>query len=456
MNDTEYLNWLKTLINSRKNFSSNLANSEKLRPLKQWILNKTSNLFSIDDKKCTLGTRIYYIVNNLTEYPRCANPKCNKEIKYKKFGAFDSIESYYHCHCSLRCVHLDPVVYEKIKQTTLKLYGCERGNIKPETVYKRKATMIERYGADQTMKVKELADKVHHTNLNRYGCEHAFQNEEIRNKIKKTNIERYGVETPLESSEIQQKIKETFIEKYGTSNLMEIEQIKEKIKETNKRKYGSEWYLGTEQCINDTKKFFNEVYGVDHPSQVKEMQDKKEKTNIERYGNRAGKTFNNDEVKRTMLEKYGVEHSSHSIEIRKKAQYRYTYNNILFDSKPEIALYIYLVDHNIKFEYQPNIKFEYEYNGKIHYYMPDFYINGEYVEIKGDHFFKNGKMVCPFRNKNWSEETYNQICGLYESKYKCMIKNNIKILRSNDYKKYFDYVKEKYGSDYLKQFKNHV
>ena len=65
----------------------------------------------------------------------------------------------------------------------IKLYGCERGNIKPETVSKRKATMTERYGADQTMKVKELADKVHNTNLNRYGCEHAFQNEEIRNKF---------------------------------------------------------------------------------------------------------------------------------------------------------------------------------------------------------------------------------------------------------------------------------
>ena len=456
MNDTEYLNWLKTLVDSQKNFSSNLANSEKYKLLKLWILNKTSKLFDINDKKCTLGTRIYYIINDINTFPRCANPKCNKEIKYKKFTAFDSIEKFYHCHCSSSCVQLDPFVYDKIEKTTIERYGCRRGRNSEEKELKIKETMIRRYGADQTMKVKELADKVRNTNIERYGFESALKNKDVRNKIKKTNLERYGVENVFENKDIQKKLKEGFIKKYGTSNVMEVEQIKEKIKETNKRKYGSEWYLGTDQCKNATKNFFNDVYGVDHPSQVKEIQEKKEKTNIERYGHRAGKTFNNDTNKLTMIERYGVEHVLQNPEIRKRSQYRYTYNNILFDSKPEIALYIYLMENNINFEYQPDIKFEYEYCGKIHYYMPDFRINDEYVEIKGDHFFKDGKMICPFRNKNWSDETYNNICGLYESKYQCMIKNNIKILKSHDYRKYLDYVKEKYGSDYLKQFKNHV
>ena len=45
---------------------------------------------------------------------------------------------------------------------------------------------------------------------------------------------------------------------------------------------------------------------------------------------------------------------------------------------------------------------------------------------------------------------------LYESKHQCMKDNNIIILKSKDYQKYLDYISEKYGKDYLKQFKNNI
>jgi len=38
--------------------------------------------------------------------------------------------------------------------------------------------------------------------------------------------------------------------------------------------------------------------------------------------------------------------------------------------------------------------------------MPDFRIGNEYIEIKGDHFFKDGKMILPYRKKEWSDEMY--------------------------------------------------
>lgn len=34
----------------------------------------------------------------------------------------------------------------------------------------------------------------------------------------------------------------------------------------------------------------------------------------------------------------------------------------------------------------PNIYFEYEYNNKKYKYYPDFLVNNELYEIKGDHF----------------------------------------------------------------------
>lgn len=60
----------------------------------------------------------------------------------------------------------------------------------------------------------------------------------------------------------------------------------------------------------------------------------------------------------------------------------------------ELYKIIYHEDHNDQFEYQPNIKFEYQYDGKTFVYEPDFIVNGEIQEIKGDHFFID-------KNDNW-------------------------------------------------------
>ena len=121
-----------------------------------------------------------------------------------------------------------------------------------------------------------------------------------------------------------------------------------------------------------------------------------------------------------------------------------------FDSFPEIVFFIYLKDHNIEFEYQPSISFEYTFNGKTHKYFPDFKVGTVLYKIKGDHFFKDGKMVCPYRDKSWSDEQYLLECSKYEAKHQCMLKNNVAILTSNDYAKYLDYIESTYGKDFLK------
>ena len=62
------------------------------------------------------------------------------------------------------------------------------------------------------------------------------------------------------------------------------------------------------------------------------------------------------------------------------------------------------------------------------------------VEVKGDQFFRfnesTGKeeMFCPRRYPEWRDEYYNWMCGLYEAKHKCMLKNNVLILRESNIK----------------------
>lgn len=167
------------------------------------------------------------------------------------------------------------------------------------------------------------------------------------------------------NEETKQHLKETCLKKYGVDNTAKAECVKESYRKHMEEKYGK---------------------GIINSFQVREVIEKLEKTKIKKYGSR---TFNNRlKAEETCMKKYGFRCTSQVPEIRKKQQYKYTYNNITFDSKPEIALYIYLIDHNIKFEYQPNIRYEYEFESKKHFYYPDFKVENEIWEIKGDHLYE--------------------------------------------------------------------
>ena len=88
-----------------------------------------------------------------------------------------------------------------------------------------------------------------------------------------------------------------------------------------------------------------------------------------------------------------------------------------FDSTWEVKVYEYCKMQNIDIEYQPNISFQYFYNNKKHVYHPDFLINGQVYEVKGEQFFRFNEMtqkeeMCchPFNKKTLSDEEYEISC----------------------------------------------
>ena len=130
-------------------------------------------------------------------------------------------------------------------------------------------------------------------------------------------------------------------------------------------------------------------------------------------------------------------------EIRSKSHHSYFYEGLDFDSSWELAVWIYAKDHSLDIEREP-IMFEYEVNGKVKKYFPDFKLNEDLIEVKGDHFFKNGKMICPF------DESLNDI---YEAKHQCGLKNKVKFWTSKEMQDILKYVEDKYTKDYLELFK---
>lgn len=243
-----------------------------------------------------------------------------------------------------------------------------------------KNTFIERYGCSCSLHNKSVEEKVKSTMIKRYGVEHPAQNEEVREKMKKTTKERYGVEHYSSSGDYIKKIHNTCMERYGVIHHSQLESEKQKKIETCMKHFGVPYFVLDEEIKRRTFNTNVKKYGVPYPIMLNP----------------------NPHVGRFSFEKDGIK----------------------FDSKWEMAYYTFLKENSIDFIFQPNITFEYILDGKVHKYHPDFLVNGQLIEIKGDHFFKeDGTAQCPFDHSK---------DRLFQAKLECMMKNNVKVLRESD------------------------
>ena len=274
----------------------------------------------------------------------------------------------------------------------------------------------------------ETKNKKEKTCLEHYGVTNNLKSEIIRKQIKETNIKKYGYENPGQVPEIKEKIKNVFINKYGTESYMETNEFKEKSKNTCKKLYNNTVFTNREKY----KETCLEKYGVLTTFQLDEVNKKSRETCLEKYG--VEYPSQNNEIKEKIKNTAIKNHNGIGF-ARKDLIKRYFYDNNYFDSSWELAYYIWLKDNNIDFEYHPDIFFEYiDVNNIKRRYFPDFKINNDYIEIKGDFLVEDN------------------IFKMDNNKFKCIQENTKEILYKNDIKKYIEYIKEKYGKNYLKNF----
>ena len=125
----------------------------------QEIIKQTNYL----PNNCKFTERIYHIINDLKEKPKC---KCRKECSFR------SLKYGYSSFCSDQCWRISLTneeknrINKKAKETKLKKYGCFFNN-------------------------REKAKK---TCQNKYGVDFIFQENSIKNKIRKIKLEKYGNE----------------------------------------------------------------------------------------------------------------------------------------------------------------------------------------------------------------------------------------------------------------------
>lgn len=240
--------------------------------------------------------------------------------------------------------------------------------------------------------------------------------------IKKTATEKYGSIEEMQRMNLEHG-KATKKSLYGDENFNN----REKAIQTSKERFGEHNYNNREK----NKTTLKEKYGVENISQLDSVKQKVRETKLEKYGN----TNNYEQMKATCLEKYGVENPCF---LRRT----YIFDSQQFDSSWELYLYIFCRDFNIQLERNTADYFEYA-NGLKYY--PDFKCGSVYIEVKGNHFFENGKMICPF------DRSFDSI---FQAKYECMLEHNVLVLTSTELDSVFDYVNSKYTSDFVQLFKS--
>ena len=356
-------------------------------------------------------------------------PICKKRCKFR-FSTYGG----YRKHCSQECLSKDKNALN------------DRGN---------KIHMAFENMSDE--KSKERVRHIQNTLTEKYGVINYSQTQDFKEKIKNT----WKNKTDDELNEIHKKQFKAKLEKYGDGNYNNGEKISktllahdelfwkeriEKIQSTSMMRYGEKFYMQTDEyknriqntwmnkpqeeidnMVKKVKETSEERYGVPNYTMTQVYKDKMQQICMEKYGVKYYFQTQEykDKMQQTCLEKYGVKNYSQTQEWASRKQKKLLYDDLYFDSSWEVIVYKYCKENNIDCIYQPDITFEYEYDGKKHFYHPDFLINNQLYEVKGDQFFDGDKMICPYNRDKYKDE-------LSEAKHQCMLKNNVIILRNAD------------------------
>ena len=236
-----FISQLKEIVAKGKYWHTTFTNDERTphpqyTELRQFIDDETPLL---SDKKYTINTKVYWILNGITDFPRCQNPECNKPMKKNIRVQFDGHKGYAK-FCSCRCASSDEEVQAKYKATCEERYGYDNGSKVPEVIEKIKQIQFERNGGLWDFQTERFREQTKNWCMRNYDVENYVQTNEYRQKYIHTMMEKHGVEHYSQTDEFKQKYLETIMQRYGGFPT-QVEECRNKLMNTNMEKYGVKW-----------------------------------------------------------------------------------------------------------------------------------------------------------------------------------------------------------------------
>lgn len=202
--------------------------------LKEWIITVTPKL----EINRSMSERLYWILHDLHEFPKCANPNCQKCLSDKHH--FKNLCIGYQKHCCNRCGQLDPRTTKLKKSTTF----ANHGDLNFRNNEKTRQTHLENYGTDHPMKSEKIKTKLVEDHLRKFGKSWYFETTEFKKKSLATLKKNYGqnVVNPFQVESIKRKMQRHWLDVYGvdnpTKNPMVVKKVMDSFHTTMLKTYG--------------------------------------------------------------------------------------------------------------------------------------------------------------------------------------------------------------------------
>lgn len=259
-----FLELLNILKNNKRVL--NIIQSNKNIKILEWI---NTSIPLLQDNFYTIQTKIYWIINNLSNFPICLT--CGKKLEHRNvFRIFNPQYSY----CNIKCRNNNKNIKNKIKITINNLKQSDIDYQKKINI-KRKITCRAKYGVDSILQLADVQEKIKQIKKEKYGNENYVNIQKIKQtkfkkygdanycnieKIQSTCLKNFGVKNPFEAKEIKQKILNTKKEKLKNDPLYK-QKINKKIQETKLKKYNNPNYNNIEkQKDTINKKILEDPY----------------------------------------------------------------------------------------------------------------------------------------------------------------------------------------------------
>lgn len=174
VNPQEVLNKIQTIDELKTYVFSNIKAYGKSIKANVNVNSLINNNIPDELQNYGLTTKLYWIFNELKEFPSCCNPNCphDGKVKQEVKNIFNGFPKY----CCVKCQSI--ATRSKAEETSIRLYG------------------VKNYSS-----TKECRERVKQACFEHYGVEHPSQAEEIKEQKVKTSIKNWGVSNYAQSIE---------------------------------------------------------------------------------------------------------------------------------------------------------------------------------------------------------------------------------------------------------------
>ena len=168
-------------------------------------------------KDNNLQTKVFWILNNIHDYPKCHNPNCPHDgiVKSNVRNLFTGYGTEYPTCCSA-CAKHTPEYLQNWGDSIECKYGEGIRHPMHSNVVKTQVreTTEERWGGIGFAS-PELNAKEREIFKDKYGSEDPGNLPEFREKARQTSIENWGFDNPMKNDEVKQKMSDKQFELYG-------------------------------------------------------------------------------------------------------------------------------------------------------------------------------------------------------------------------------------------------